>query len=95
MVFPGPEVIKLEYSLKLNIKCNHLLLADIKIKSITIGCLQTCVREQPIIALYFELENQLEFYYLEAWSYMFSFFILFDSKKKIQSELHSNVCSSF
>ena len=31
-----------------------------------IGCLRTHVRKQPIIALYFEFENELKFYYLEA-----------------------------
>ena len=31
-----------------------------------IGCLQTLVRKQPIIALYFESENELKFYSLEA-----------------------------
>ena len=50
---PGLEVIKLEYNLKLKIKCNDWLLAD------------TCPK-QPIIALYFEFENELKFYYLEA-----------------------------
>ena len=29
-----------------------------------IGCLRTRVREQPIIALYFEFENELKFYNL-------------------------------
>ena len=33
-----------------------------------IGCLRTHVRKQPIIALYFEFENELKFYNLEAWS---------------------------
>ena len=32
-----------------------------------IGCLGTCGRKQPIIALYFEFENELKFYNLEAW----------------------------
>ena len=32
-----------------------------------IGCLPTCVRKQPIIELYFELETSLKFYNLEAW----------------------------
>ena len=32
-----------------------------------IGCLRTRVRKQPIIALYFEFENELKFYNLEAW----------------------------
>ena len=31
-----------------------------------IGCLRTRVRKQPIIALYFESENELELYNLEA-----------------------------
>ena len=31
-----------------------------------IGCLWTRVRKQPIIALYFESENELKFYNLEA-----------------------------
>ena len=31
-----------------------------------IGCLQTHVRKQPIIALYFEFEIVLQFYNLEA-----------------------------
>ena len=29
-----------------------------------IGCLRTRVRKQPIIALYFEFENELKFYKL-------------------------------
>ena len=33
-----------------------------------IGCLQTCVCKQPIIALYIEIETVLKFYNLEAWS---------------------------
>ena len=33
-----------------------------------IGCLRTRVRKQPIIAPYFESENKLMFYNLEAWS---------------------------
>ena len=32
-----------------------------------IGCLRTRVCKQPIIALYFESENELKFYNLEAW----------------------------
>ena len=31
-----------------------------------IGCLRTRVRKQPIISLYFESENELKFYNLEA-----------------------------
>ena len=33
-----------------------------------IGCLRTRERNQPIIALYFESENVLKLYNLEAWS---------------------------
>ena len=36
-----------------------------------IGCLRTCVRKQPIIALNFESENVLKFYNLEARKAMF------------------------
>ena len=32
-----------------------------------IGYLRTFVRKQQIIALYFESENELKFYNLEAW----------------------------
>ena len=31
-----------------------------------IGCLRTRVRKQPIIALYFESENELKLYNLES-----------------------------
>ena len=31
-----------------------------------IGCMQTWVRKKPITALYFESENELKFYNLEA-----------------------------
>ena len=47
---PGLEDIKLEYRLKLKIKRNDWLLAD----------------KQPIIVLYFEFENELKFYNLQA-----------------------------
>ena len=32
-----------------------------------IDCLRTRVRKQSVIALYFEFENELKFYKLEAW----------------------------
>ena len=32
-----------------------------------IGCMRTHVRKQPIVALYFESENEVKFYNLEAW----------------------------
>ena len=50
---PGPEVIKLEYSLKLKIKRNDWLLADT-------GPQAESVRKQPIIALYFELKSLMK-----------------------------------
>ena len=31
-----------------------------------VGCLRTRVRKQPIIALYFESENELQFYNIET-----------------------------
>ena len=38
-----------------------------------IGCLWTRVRKQPIIELYFESENELKFYNLEARSLFIPF----------------------
>ena len=35
-----------------------------------IGCLRTRVRKQPIIALYYESENELKFNYFEALSHL-------------------------
>ena len=32
-----------------------------------VSCLQTRVRKQPIVALYFEFENEVYVYNLEAW----------------------------
>ena len=37
-----------------------------------IGCLRTRVRKQPIIALYFESENELKLYNLETAGLVFS-----------------------
>ena len=54
MKISGLEVIKLEFSLKINL--NDWLLAD------------RCVRKHPLIALYFEFENDLKFYNPKAWS---------------------------
>ena len=51
---PGREFVKLEFILRLKIKRNDSLLADM------------CVRKHPIIVLYFESENELKFYNLEA-----------------------------
>ena len=50
---PDLEVIKFEYSRKLKIKRND-------------GRLRTLVRKQPIIAFYFEFENELKFNNLVA-----------------------------
>ena len=55
-----------------------------------IGCLQTRVHKLPIIALYFESENELKFYNLEAWSQTMSWKGLFwkknaDNKKSMQN----------
>ena len=61
----GPEVIKLEYSLK--IKPNDWLLV-VSARSQSLGfilSLKIRVRKQPIIGLYFEFENELKFYNLE------------------------------
>ena len=61
----GPEVIKLEYSLK--IKPNNWLLG-VSASSQSLGfilSLKIRVRKQPIIGLYFEFENELKFYNLE------------------------------
>ena len=41
-----------------------------------IGCLRTRFRKQPIIALYFEFENELKFYNLEADCFTIIVFLL-------------------
>ena len=67
-----------------------------------IGCLQTRVRKQPIIALYFEFENELKFYNLEAWfscsvaNFGFNWFPVLDeilggSKKSQQERLNERL----
>ena len=43
-----------------------------------IGCLRTRVPKQPIIALYFESENELKFYNLEARNLLFSSRLLYN-----------------
>ena len=56
-----------------------------------IGCLRTPVRKQPIIALYFEFENVVKFYNLEAWKSTFEGILkgfekrLFDNKLKARN----------
>ena len=62
---PDPEVIKLEYSLKLKIKCDDWLLADTCPQAAN-HCALLRVCKQPIIALYFEFMNKLNFYNLRA-----------------------------
>ena len=44
-----------------------------------IGCLRTRVRKQPIIALYFESENELKLYNLEAWSWGYKSLFMLNS----------------
>ena len=58
----GLEVIKLEYSLRLKIKRNGFAACGLKIKrnDWLLADVQTHVRKQPIIALYFESENELK-----------------------------------
>ena len=57
-----------------------------------IGCLRTRVRKQPIIAFYFEFENELKFYNLEAWSRGYkTFFMLNSTKHEIYQ---ANKCES-
>ena len=55
-----------------------------------IGCLRTRVRKQPIIAFYFESENELKFYNLEAWNHAVEFIIcVHDPIFKVMVELWS------
>ena len=54
LLFPGLEVIKLEFSLKLKIKINDWQLAD-------------TWQQAAINSLYYEFEIDLKFYNLEAW----------------------------
>ena len=51
------------------------------------GCLRTCVRKQPVIALYFESENELKFYNLDARPQGYTFFML-DSTEDTFSMAH-------
>ena len=60
-ITPGLEVIKLEYSLRLKIKRNDWLLASSQSLRFILS-----VRKQPIIAFFFESENELKFYNLDA-----------------------------
>ena len=51
-----------------------------------IGCLQTRVCMQPIIALYFESENELKFYNLEARkTKVIRFYLSHDAKVTLKS----------
>ena len=62
-----------------------------------IECLRTCVRKQPIIAIYFEFENELKFYNLRARSLDRVLHIYFGTislkKKKIASTADPGVAS--
>ena len=66
----GLEVIKLEFILKFKIKHNDWLLADMSASSQSLRFIWvwewTHVRKQPIIVFYFEFENELKFYNLQA-----------------------------
>ena len=53
-IITWPRGYKIENSIKLKIRRNDWLLADM------------CVRKHPIIALYLEFENKLKFYNFEA-----------------------------
>ena len=56
-----------------------------------IGCLRTRVREQPIITLYFESENELKFYNLEAWSTV----VQLKKRDWIQNLMCWRICQKF
>ena len=66
------EVIKLQFILKLKIKCNDWLLADTCVRKQLISALNF---KQLIIALYFEFETVLKFYNLKA-SYMAYYYFM-------------------
>ena len=67
MLKPGLEVIKLDYSLKPKIKRNDSLFRTrVRKQSIIVRKQSIIVRKQSIIALYFEYENELKLYKLEA-----------------------------
>ena len=55
-----------------------------------IGCLWTCVRKQPIIALYFETETVLTFYNLEAWCNASNFLDLQNRSDFLHEQLYSH-----
>ena len=61
---PGLKVIILKYNLRLKIKRNDWLFADMCPQAANHCAL--CVRKQSIIALYFESEKELKLYNLEA-----------------------------
>ena len=49
-----------------------------------IGCLWTRVRKQPMIVLYFEFENELKFYNLEARSLNYKTWVHSQTQNKVQ-----------
>ena len=55
-----------------------------------IGCLWTRVRKQPITVLYFEPENELKFYNLEAWSWGYKFLFMLNSTEREILTGHNN-----
>ena len=70
-VSSGLEVMKLEFNLKLKIKCNDWLLAD------------TCPQAANRCRLYFEFETVLKFYNLNAWTLKSSYTTSHNSSIKI------------
>ena len=55
-----------------------------------IGCLRTHVRKQPIIALYFESENELQLYNLEARPRGYKTFFMLNSTEHKILTAHKN-----
>ena len=53
-----------------------------------IGCLRTCVRKQPIIALYFESESELKVYNIEARSRGYKTVFMLNSTEHDNSLAH-------
>ena len=58
-----------------------------------IGCLQTCVCKQPIIALYFEFETVLKFYNLQARSGFIIF--IYSAEQGLALTMLDIFCSTF
>ena len=81
----GLWVIKLELILKLKIKRNDWLLADMSPQAANHCALfkRTRVRKQSIIALYFEVEIELKFYNLKARFIMTHYYQIDECKLQI------------